>query len=201
MTEHATACIAFGSNLGDRHATLAGAYAALSSHPAIEPLQRSRLFETAPVGGPGGQGRFLNTVLKVRTSLSPQDLLSHCMTVERQFKRERVIRWDARTLDLDLIDFDGRVEPDANVQATWRALPPDRQAKDAPDRMILPHPRLQDRGFVLLPMQEIAPDWRDPVSGLDVTALIDRLPSEAKADIYPVSDTGELLSKSAGFGR
>ena len=60
--ETTTAYIAFGSNLGDRHATLAGAYAALTGDPAIKPLASSRLYETAPVGGPDGQGRFLNTV-------------------------------------------------------------------------------------------------------------------------------------------
>ena len=167
MTEHATACIAFGSNLGDRHANLAGAYAALTSHPAIEPRQRSRLFETAPVGGPGGQGRFLNTVLKVRTSLSPQDLLSHCMTVERQFKRERVIRWDARTLDLDILLYGDQMIDTADLE--------------------VPHPRMHQRRFVMVPLADVAADVTHPVLGESIADLLARLAIEP-GDVYPVAN-------------
>ena len=85
MVDKTAAFIAFGSNLGDRHATLAGAYASLINDPAIEAIQPSRLYETAPVGGPDGQGRFLNTVLKVATSLSAHELLARCMAVEQEF--------------------------------------------------------------------------------------------------------------------
>ena len=197
------AVIALGANIaspsGPPDATLLRAFDALPGS-GVRLIARSSLWRT-PCMPRGAGPDYVNAAAILETSLSPQALLDHLHAIEASFDRARTGRWAARTLDLDLIDFDGRIEPDANVQATWRALPPDRQAQDAPDRMILPHPRLQDRGFVLLPMQEIAPDWRDPVSGLDVTALIDRLPSEAKADIYPVSDTGELLSKSAGLWR
>lgn len=163
-----TACISFGSNLGDRHATLAGAYAAFCAHPDVEPLAASRLFETAPVGGPDGQGRFLNTVLKIATSLSPHALLAHCMAVEQQFKRERVIRWDARTLDLDVLLYGDEViaTPDLEV----------------------PHPRMHQRRFVLVPLADIAADMTHPVLGESIANLLARLPVEP-GDVYPIADT------------
>lgn len=167
MTAKITACIAFGSNLGDRHATLAGAYAVFIAHPAIAPLARSRLFETAPVGGPGGQGRFLNTVLKIETTLSPHDLLAHCTAVERQFKRERVIRWDARTLDLDVLLYG-----DAVI--------------DTPD-LEVPHPRMHERRFVLAPLADVAAEVTHPVLGESIASLLSRLPVEP-GDVYPVAD-------------
>ena len=167
MSTPTTACIAFGSNLGDRHATLAGAYAAFSAHAAVTPLARSRLFETAPVGGPGGQGRFLNTVLKVETALSPHDLLAHCMAIEQQFKRERVIRWDARTLDLDILLFGDQViaTPDLEV----------------------PHPRMHQRRFVMVPLGDVAADVTHPVLGESIAHLLAKLPVEP-GDVYPVAD-------------
>ena len=166
MSTPTTACIAFGSNLGDRHATLAGAYAAFSAHAAVTPLARSRLFETAPVGGPGGQGRFLNTVLKVETALSPHDLLAHCMAIEQQFKRERVIRWDARTLDLDILLFGDQViaTPDLEV----------------------PHPRMHQRRFVLVPLADVAADVTHPALGESIASLLARLAVE-HGDVYPVA--------------
>jgi 2-amino-4-hydroxy-6-hydroxymethyldihydropteridine diphosphokinase len=162
------ACISFGSNLGDRHATLAGAYAAFCAKPNIEPLATSRLYETAPVGGPGGQGRFLNTALKIATCLAPHDLLAHCMAVEQQFRRERKIRWDARTLDLDVLLYGGLVI-------------------DTPD-LEVPHPRMHQRRFVLVPLADVAADMTHPILGESIANLLARLPVEP-GDVYPIADT------------
>jgi 2-amino-4-hydroxy-6-hydroxymethyldihydropteridine diphosphokinase len=167
MSETTTACIAFGSNLGDRHTTLAGAYAAFTAHPAVTPLARSRLFETAPVGGPDGQGRFLNTVLKIGTTLSPHALLAHCMAVEQQFKRERVIRWDARTLDLDVLLYGDEVIATPDLE--------------------IPHPRMHQRRFVLVPLADVAAEVTHPVLGESIASLLSRLPVEP-GDVYPVAD-------------
>lgn len=163
-----TACIAFGSNLGDRHATLAGAYKSLTADPAIRPLRASRLFETAPVGGPNGQGRFLNTVLAVETDLEPHALLARCMAVEKEFRRERKIRWDARTLDLDILLYGDAViaTPDLEV----------------------PHPRMHQRRFVMVPLADVAPNAIHPVLHESVKHLLARLAVEP-GDVYPVADT------------
>ena len=163
-----TACIAFGSNLGDRHATLAGAYAALTEDPAIRPRKASRLFETAPVGGPGGQGRFLNTVLAVESDHSAYALLACCMAVEAQFRRERKIRWDARTLDLDILLYGDEVIATADLE--------------------VPHPRMHLRRFVMVPLADVAPDAVHPVLRESVKDLLARLVPEP-GDVYPIADT------------
>lgn len=163
-----TACIAFGSNLGDRHATLAGAYSALTEDAAIRPLKASRLFETAPVGGPGGQGRFLNAVLAVETDHSAHALLARCMAVERQFRRERKIRWDARTLDLDILLYGDEVIATADLE--------------------VPHPRMHLRRFVMVPLADVAPDAVHPVLRESVKELLARLVPEP-GDVYPIADT------------
>jgi 2-amino-4-hydroxy-6-hydroxymethyldihydropteridine diphosphokinase len=137
---------------------------------------RSRLWQTPcmPVGaGPD----YINAVVMLETTLEPQGLLDVLHRLEAAFDRARTGRWAARTLDLDLIDHDGAILPDSQTQAQWRALPPERQPIDAPDRLILPHPRLQDRGFVLIPLAEAAPVWHDPVSGRSVHDLIAALPA------------------------
>lgn len=163
-----TAYISFGSNLGDRHATLAAAYKALTIGPAIRPLRASRLYETAPVGGPGGQGRFLNTVLAIETDLEPHALFARCMAVERQFRRERKIRWDARTLDLDVLLYGDDVIRTADLE--------------------IPHPRMHLRRFVLVPLADIAAEAIHPVLGESVKDLLARLAVEP-GDVYPIADT------------
>lgn len=168
MAKPVTAYIAFGSNLGDRHATLAGAYAALTSDPAIRPLRASCLFETAPIGGPDGQGRFLNTALAVETEHSAHALLARCMTVEQHFRRERKIRWDARTLDLDILLYGDEVIATADLE--------------------VPHPRMHLRRFVLVPLADIAADAIHPILGESIKSLLARLVPEP-GDVYPIADT------------
>jgi 2-amino-4-hydroxy-6-hydroxymethyldihydropteridine diphosphokinase len=163
----ATAYIALGSNLGDRHATLAGAYRALAARRDIRTGAASRLYETAPVGGPDGQGRFLNAVLQVETALAPEALLEACMAVERQFDRKRVIRWDARTLDLDILLYGDRVV--------------------ATERLEVPHPRMHLRRFVLVPLADVAAEAIHPRLGRTIASLLSDLPVES-GDVYPIAE-------------
>jgi 2-amino-4-hydroxy-6-hydroxymethyldihydropteridine diphosphokinase len=151
-----TAYLGLGSNLGDRLATLRASRVALNAVPGVRVLESSRLYETAPVGGPPGQGPYLNGVLAVATKLSPLFFLDACLAVEETFGRDRRERWGARTLDLDLL-FHGRTV-----------------CADA--RLILPHPRLHQRAFILVPLEELAPGLVHPGLGLTVRQLLERLP-------------------------
>ncbi len=91
-----------------------------------------------------------------------------------------------RTLDLDLLAFGDSVLPDAATQDHWRGLPGADQSRLAPDQLILPHPRMQDRAFVLVPLADIAPDWRHPLLGLTVAQMVSRLPAQDRAALVPI---------------
>ena len=123
-----------GANLGDRCAALAGAIECLRAHPGILALESSAVFESDPVGGPP-QPLFLNLVLGLETTLSPEDLLSVLLEIERRFGRVRNERWGPRTLDLDLLVFEGETRRSALLE--------------------LPHPRMLERSFVTEPLKEL----------------------------------------------
>ncbi len=141
---------------------------------------RSRLYETEAV--PSGAGPdFVNGVVLLDHDSTPGAVLQRLHEVEAEFGRTRTTRWGARPLDLDLLFVGAQILPDARTQTAWRCLPLERQRREAPSTLILPHPRLQDRAFVLVPLAEVAPRWRHPVLGLDVTEMRDRLPPSALA--------------------
>lgn len=154
-----TAYLALGSNLGDRIAYLKGARQALDSHPKICIVRASLLYETEPVGGPEDQPPYLNAALEVQTLLEASRLLEFCLAVEQQFGRCRTIRWGARSLDIDLLFYADHVhqEPD----------------------LIVPHPRLHQRAFVLAPLIDIAPDFIHPLLRQSMRAIFAQLPSTA----------------------
>lgn len=95
-------------------------------------------------------------------------------------------RWGSRTLDLDLIMAGEQVIPSAEVVQSWMDLDPDAQKEKAPDQLLLPHPRLQDRAFVLVPAMDVAPDWRHPLLGRTLRELHDALPKDELAAITPL---------------
>ena len=107
-------------------------------------------------------------------------LLHH---VESRLGRVRDARWGARTLDIDLIAMGDRIVPDAKTFRHWYDLPPEQQASKAPDQLILPHPRMQDRAFVQIPLADVAPDWRHPVLGLTVAEMVQNLPKTAREEV------------------
>jgi 2-amino-4-hydroxy-6-hydroxymethyldihydropteridine diphosphokinase len=159
--------VGLGSNLGDRRANLAAALEAFPRHPElagrVELVRASLAYETDPVGPPG-QGPYLNAAATVRTDLPPERLLAAFLDLERAAGRDRTTepRNGPRTLDLDLL-LDGAT------------------VLDRPG-LTLPHPRLRERGFVLIPLAEIAPEAIDPVTGESVQSLLLRLPSPGRAD-------------------
>jgi 2-amino-4-hydroxy-6-hydroxymethyldihydropteridine diphosphokinase len=149
-----TAYLALGSNLGDRVALLRGALVSLRRGDAVRVTAESAVYETAPVGGPE-QPDYLNLVVAVETNLTPEALLERCLGIEVEHGRVRRERWGARTLDLDLLCY-GAVELKT-------------------DRLTLPHPRMAERAFVLVPLAEIAPELKigDSKAGA-LAAKIDR---------------------------
>ena len=136
-----------------------------------------------PVGaGPD----YVNAVIAVRSDLEPRDLLAGLHQIEADFGRVREVRWGQRTLDLDLVATEDCILPDVEAVRTWIDLPMERQMSEAPSELLLPHPRLQDRAFVLVPWAEIAPDWRHPILGLTVREMLDALPEREKAEIRAI---------------
>jgi 2-amino-4-hydroxy-6-hydroxymethyldihydropteridine diphosphokinase len=140
--------VGLGSNLGDRAAFLEGAVEGLRR---VDPdLECSPIYETAPVGGPAGQGPYLNCVVSLDTDLEPHALLAVTRALEAEADRARVERWGARTLDIDIL------------------LVGDVSVDD--EELVVPHPRMGERAFVLAPLEDLDPtrvpaNWRDALGG------------------------------------
>lgn len=143
----------------------------------------SHLYQT-PCFPAGNGPDFVNAVVVVASELTPAQLLSHLHKIESNFGRTRVERWGARTLDLDLIAMDNRILPDFETVQGWIDLPLEQQMEHAPEQLILPHPRLQDRGFVLIPLADVAPDWHHPILGKSVQEMINSLSEAEKTAIH-----------------
>jgi 2-amino-4-hydroxy-6-hydroxymethyldihydropteridine diphosphokinase len=156
------AYLALGSNLGDRLATLQRGVDLLGAHPAIEVRRSSRVYETEPVGPP--QPAYLNAVIEVRTELEPRELLDACLAVESELGRVRGERWGPRTLDVDVLAYDER-------------------EVDEPD-LAVPHPRMHERAFVVVPLLELDPD--PPLPGGRRAAAL-RLPPRSVLGVRPVA--------------
>lgn len=142
----------------------------------------SRFFSTPcfPVGaGPD----YVNAAVVVQSAWNAADALTQLHRIEADFGRERVQRWGQRTLDLDLLAMGDAVLPDVQGFHAWYALDPSLQAEAAPQSLVLPHPRLQDRAFVLVPLADIAAQWMHPVLQKSVTEMLEALPTADVADV------------------
>lgn len=159
------ALIGLGSNLGDCRAHLDAAVAALAEAPGIAVRAVSSYHETAPVGGPGGQGDFLNAAARLETASGPFELLRALQHIEQAAGRVRSVRWGERTLDLDLLIYDAKAIETAELT--------------------IPHPRLGVRRFMLAPLVEIASNVVDLWSGAMLHGLLanlDRRPRHLALD-------------------
>lgn len=146
---------------------------------------RSRFFQT-PCFPAGAGPDYVNAAIALETHRTPRAILEHLHGIEADFGRERVERWGQRTLDLDLLAYGSRVLPDGATYRMWVDLPPEQQRIRAPDEMILPHPRMHERAFVLVPLSDVAPDWRHPVLGRTVAQFCAELSAEDRAAIIPL---------------
>lgn len=150
-----------------------------------EQCQVSRFFQT-PCFPAGAGPDFVNAAMVVETTLDPQELLLCLHGVEQKFSRIRKQRWGTRTLDLDLISLGERVFPDPTIHQHWRDLPLEQQMSQTPEQLILPHPRMQDRAFVLVPMCDICPEWRHPILGKTAAELCAALPKSDLEAVLPL---------------
>ena len=155
-----TAYLALGSNLGDRLEHLRDAVRLLGASEGVDVLRSSRVYETEPLGPP--QPAYLNAVIEVDVALQPRGLLEACRTVEQALGRGRTERWGPRTIDVDILTFD-------------------EVTVDEPD-LTLPHPRMHERGFVLVPLGELDGDPMLP-EGRRLATL--RLPPDAVLGVRP----------------
>ncbi|WP_224095397.1 2-amino-4-hydroxy-6-hydroxymethyldihydropteridine diphosphokinase [Nostoc sp. MS1] len=147
------AAIALGSNLGDSLSILEAATAELAAIPDIQLQAKSSWYITKAVGPP--QPDYLNGCIILKVGIDAQELLKTLLAIEQKFGRVRQERWGPRSLDLDLLLYDDLIIDTPNLQ--------------------IPHPRMQERAFVLVPLAEIAPDWVEPISGFVIRDLVKKV--------------------------
>lgn len=149
------AYLGIGSNLGNKRQNLDEAVKLLEDNNKIKIKKTSSYYETDPVGYTK-QDLFLNRVLEIETLLKPYDLLEYCMLIEEKLKRERIIRWGPRTIDIDILLYEGFVSEDK--------------------KLTVPHPRMLNRAFVMVPLYEIAPKIN--INGKEISKEMDKIKLE-----------------------
>lgn len=145
------AYLGLGSNVGNRETQLNQAIHILNETEGINVTQTSLIYETDPVGYVE-QPQFLNQCIEIQTTLTPRDLLNACLETEQQLHRVRDIRWGPRTLDVDILLFDKQIINE--------------------DDLVIPHPRMLERSFVLIPLNDIAPDFTEPHTNKKIRNLV-----------------------------
>lgn len=189
MTEFVSnVLVALGSNLpqpeGDPTANLKRALGEIAAEGLVI-RAISRFFET-PCFPAGAGPDYVNACVLLKTNKKPKEVLTTLHMIESRMGRTRDTRWGMRTLDLDLIAVDDAVLPDVETAQTWIDLASDQQSLRAPDELVLPHPRLADRAFVLVPLMDVAPNWRHPLSRLTVAEMLEALPDQDKDAVNPM---------------
>jgi len=145
------AYLGLGSNIGNRKLQLNEAIKILHAYQGIQVTQVSHIYETEPVGYTN-QPKFLNLCIEIETELNPQSLLKCCLATEQQLHRKREIRWGPRTLDVDILLFDDQIIEQDNLS--------------------VPHPRMKERSFVLIPLNDIATNQIEPISNKSIGQLV-----------------------------
>ncbi|HLR42749.1 MAG TPA: 2-amino-4-hydroxy-6-hydroxymethyldihydropteridine diphosphokinase [Pseudogracilibacillus sp.] len=156
------AYISLGSNIEPRESYMEKAIALLQAHDQIDIIKRSSIYETAPVGYLD-QSQFLNMVIQIKTSLKNMELLRACQAIENELGRERTIENGPRTMDLDILLYNN-------------------ENRDL-EELRIPHPRIHERAFVLIPLYEIAPDIALPTSGVLIEDILHKISEKEKATV------------------
>ncbi|MCH8466983.1 MAG: 2-amino-4-hydroxy-6-hydroxymethyldihydropteridine diphosphokinase [Roseinatronobacter sp.] len=149
-------------------------------------VKQSRAYRT-PCFPAGADPDFVNAALLCKSTQSPAAILQILHQIEARAGRERKKRWGPRVIDLDLLAMGDLILPDRTSYLRWAGLPLAAQMQDAPDDLILPHPRLHERAFVLAPLMDIAPEWCHPVLNMTVAEMFAALDPALLADIHPIS--------------
>ena len=162
-----SAFLGLGSNVGERHTFLRTAVRELQNLPLVRVVWTSSVYETDPVGVVG-QSKFLNAALEIETGIEPLSLLEEIKSIEQRLGRKKTEKWGPREIDIDILLYDGLVFEDASLR--------------------VPHPELEKRRFVLVPLREIAPDLVHPISGMTISELA-----------HLCNDTGRVVKTSYGL--
>ena len=180
-----SAFIALGSNLN-----LDGVSSLELIKKAIIELEKSNFnlqaisrFFKNPAFPIGSGPDFVNAVVKVRIDAKPQNILDQLHSIEKKFGRSRGKRWDGRTLDLDLLAVGQSIQPSNSTYLYWHDLDLENQLNKIPSNLILPHPRMHERAFVLVPLLDIAPCWIHPVLKKNISELCNDLSVEEISDL------------------
>ena len=155
----------------------------------LESLQVTRIskwFSTPAFPADSGPD-FVNGAVMVKTELNPEEVLAALHRIEAAMGRTRENRWEPRLCDLDLVAYDDVIWPDLKTFEEWKSLDLSSQQTKTPDQLVLPHPRIQDRSFVLVPLNDIAPDWVHPVTGITVSKMLAAIPEADLAEITVIS--------------
>lgn len=178
--------LALGANLPDaekeRIETLNNAIRALET---LGPVRRSDWY-TTPAFPPGEAPDFVNGAAILESDLEPEALLERMHAIEAELGRTRDRRWEARFCDIDMIAAGDRILPDRDTLAEWIALDLGKAQTLVPPRLVLPHPRVHERSFVLVPLCDLAPDWVHPYLGRTARQLRDALPPEDLAQVVRI---------------
>lgn len=140
-------------------------------------------FYRTPAWPPGNGPDFLNAAATLESDLSATQILQIFHRVEADLGRLRPVRWAPRTLDLDLLAVGNQVLPDHATARHWMDMDPVEAGRTAPQTLILPHPRLHERAFVLIPLHDVAPGWIHPILGRSVREMAMDLPAEARREV------------------
>jgi 2-amino-4-hydroxy-6-hydroxymethyldihydropteridine diphosphokinase len=151
------AFLSLGTNIEDRYQYLKEPIQLLHVDQFMHVTDISSIYETEPVGYTN-QGNFLNIVVKIKTNYSPDELLLRCQSIEQSLGRKREIRWGPRTIDLDILLYN-----QDNIEA---------------DNLSIPHPRMHERAFVLIPLLEIEPNIKLPTMDIPLTSLLENMPEK-----------------------